>query len=429
VDVSVRIESIRAVPTVSGFFFDDQRAIKAGATQDGFDYRGDPETPGFRRIREAGEALSVELELSTGATATGDCCAVQYSGAGGRDPLFRATEYRSVVEGAVAETLRGRDATAFRTNTRLLEELTLDGRQLHTAIRYGVSQALLRAAAQASGTTMTDVLADAYGVEPATEPVPVFGQSGDERRTNAEKMLLKGVPVLPHGLFNSVEKVGERGERLTDYVRWLAERADRIDDYEPRFHVDVYGVLGDVFGPPYDRTEVVDYFADLRAAAAPYPLQIEGPMDEGSRERQIHAMATLRDGLSDAGVAVDLVADEWCNTFEDVQAFVDAAAADVVQVKTPDLGGIHRSAEAVLTCRGTETRAYLGGTCNETDVSARACAHVALATRAAQVLAKPGMGFDEGFMIVTNEMRRTLARRSSRASGDESDEPEVPADD
>nr|WP_049893978.1 methylaspartate ammonia-lyase [Halogranum salarium] len=423
----VTIESVRATPTVSGFFFDDQRAIKAGATQEGFDYRGDPVTSGFRRIREAGEALSVELELSTGAVATGDCCAVQYSGAGGRDPLFRAEEYRPTVEGPVAGALSGRDAGEFLANATLLEELTDgEGEQLHTAIRYGVSQALLDAAALATGTTMTDVLADAYDVEPATEPIPVFGQSGDERRANAEKMLLKGVPVLPHGLFNSVEKVGEQGEQLVEYVAWLSERASRFDGYEPRFHVDVYGILGEVFGPPYDRDEVVDYFASLQEAARPYPLQVEGPMDEGSREAQIRAMATLRGGLREANVAVDIVADEWCNTFDDVQAFVDAEAADVVQVKTPDLGGIHRSAEAVLACRGTETRAYLGGTCNETDVSARACAHVALATRAAQVLAKPGMGFDEGFMVVTNEMRRTLARRG-RATGE--GETEVVADD
>ena len=60
-------------------------------------------------------------------------------------------------------------------------------------------------------------------------------------------------------------------------------------------------------------------------------------------------------------------------------------------------------------------RAYLGGTCNETTVSARACAHVGLATDAAQLLAKPGMGFDEGYAVVTNEMRATLARRNNNA--------------
>lgn len=415
-----RIESVRAVPGASGFFFDDQRAIKDGAEQDGFAYRGDPVTPGFDRIRQAGEAISVLLELDDGTVALGDCAAVQYSGAGGRDPLFRAEEFAPVIEGPVADELVGRPAEAFADSAERIEEMTgSDGEQLHTAIRYGVSQALLDAAANANRETKTDVLAETLGTDPATEPVPVFGQSGDARRVNAEKMLLKAVPVLPHGLFNSVEKVGEDGQRLVEYLSWLADRTEEIgpgEGYHPRFHVDVYGILGKVFGPPYDRAKLADYFADLREAAAPYPLQIEGPMDEGGRADQIHAMADLRDGLSDAGVGVDIVADEWCNTLDDVKAFVDAGAADVVQVKTPDLGGVQRSAEAVQYCDGTDTRAYLGGTCNETVESARACAHVALATDAAQVLAKPGMGFDEGYMVVTNEMRRALALRNQRTS-------------
>jgi methylaspartate ammonia-lyase len=418
------IESVRAVPGVSGFFFDDQRAIKQGAEQDGFAYRGDPVTDGFDRVRQAGESINVVVELSDGTVAYGDCAAVQYSGAGGRDPLFQAEAFVPVVEGRVADALEGRRATAFADNAALVENLEPDGDRLHTAIRYGVSQALLDAAATARRTTKTGVLADAYDTDPATEPVPVFGQSGDDRRTNAEKMLLKGVPVLPHGLFNSVEKVGPDGGRLVEYLEWLSKRAEELGPtgYDPRFHVDVYGMLGELFDAPYDRAELADYFADLRDAAAPYPLQVEGPMDEGGRAEQIRAMAELRDGLADAGVAVDIVADEWCNTFDDVQAFVDAGAADVVQVKTPDLGGVQRSAEAVLYCRGTDTEAYLGGTCNETVTSAQACAHVALATDAKQTLAKPGMGFDEGYMVMENEMRRALACRTDRTT-------EVTADD
>jgi methylaspartate ammonia-lyase len=415
----MRIEAVRATPGVSGFFFDDQRAIKQGADRDGFAYEGAPVTDGFERIREAGETLIVELQLGDGRWVRGDCAAVQYSGAGGRDPLFRAAEYAPVVEGQVADALRGRDATHFEENATVIEALpSPEGGRLHTAVRYGVSQALLNAAAHATRGTPTDVLATALDTEPATEPVPVFGQSGDERYTNAEKMLVKGVPVLPHGLFNATDAIGAEGEGLLDYLAWLAERTGDLGPpgYEPRFHVDVYGMLGEIFGPPYDRAEVTDYFADLERAAAPYPLQVEGPMDAEGRADQIHAMAELREALSDAGVAVDLVADEWCNTLDDVRAFVDAGAADVVQVKTPDLGGIQRSARAVQYCEGTDTRAYLGGTCNETATSARACAHVALATDAAQVLAKPGMGFDEGFMLVTNEMRRTLARAEHERS-------------
>ncbi|AFZ74506.1 methylaspartate ammonia-lyase [Natronobacterium gregoryi] len=425
----MKLTGIHATPGYAGFFFDDQRAIKQGAKQDGFTYEGEPVTDGFEEIRQAGETLIVDISLEDGSTIRGDCAAVQYSGAGGRDPLFQPEEYAPVVEGPVADELVGRDATDFLANAELLEELAVEGKRLHTAIRYGVSQALLGAAAKADGTTKTDVLADALGTDPATEPVPVFGQSGDDRYTNTEKMFVKGVPVLPHALINSVEKIGEDGETLVEYVEWLTQRSQELgpDDYEPRFHIDVYGMIGEIFGPPYDRDEVVDYFVTLEEAAAPYPIQIEGPMDAGNRKAQIEEMVELREGLEAADVAVDVVADEWCNTFEDVQAFVDAGAADLVQIKTPDLGGIHRSGQAVRYCEGTNTRAYLGGTCNETATSSRACAHVALATDAAQVLAKPGMGFDEGYMIVENEMRRTIARRKRDQQLTASDE--VTADD
>lgn len=72
----------------SSFYFDDQQAIKNGAGHDGFIYTGDPVTPGFTSVRQAGECVSVQLILENGAVAVGDCAAVQYSGAGGRDPLF-----------------------------------------------------------------------------------------------------------------------------------------------------------------------------------------------------------------------------------------------------------------------------------------------------------------------------------------------------
>jgi len=418
----MRIERIRAVPGVAAFYSDDQRAIKAGADRDGFAYDGDPVTEGFDRIRQPGESLLVELDLSDGTTVRGDCAAVQYAGAGGRDPPLDPGDARETVEADVGDRLVGRSADDFAA---LRETLSADD---HTAIRYGVSQAVLAAAARARRTTRTDVLADWLGTDPATEPVPVFGQSGERRRENAEKMALRGVEVLPHGLFNDREAVGADGERLVDYVDWLSERALELgpEGYEPRLHVDVYGLLGTVLDGPPAGDETVAYFERLDRAAAPFSLQVEGPVDVGeavdgdhadARAEQVRALAAIRDRLAEEGVAVDVVADEWCNTFEDVRAFVDGDAADVVQVKTPDLGGIGRSARAVRYCEDTEVRAYLGGTCNETATAARACVHVALATDADQLLAKPGMGFDEGYTVVTNEMRRTLARRTAEPRG------------
>ena len=106
---------------------------------------------------------------------------------------------------------------------------------------------------------------------------------------------------------------------------------------------------------------------------------------------------------------VKLVADEWCNTYQDVKDFADAQCCHMIQIKTPDLGSLHNTVESVLYCKAHGISAYQGGTCNETDVSARACVQVALATQPDRILAKPGMGFDEGYLIANNEMQRTLA--------------------
>lgn len=72
----------------TGFYFDDQKAIKQGAKHDGMFYLGEPKTEGFTAVRQAGESISVMIVLDDGQVAFGDCAAVQYSGAGGRDPLF-----------------------------------------------------------------------------------------------------------------------------------------------------------------------------------------------------------------------------------------------------------------------------------------------------------------------------------------------------
>jgi len=106
---------------------------------------------------------------------------------------------------------------------------------------------------------------------------------------------------------------------------------------------------------------------------------------------------------------VRIVVDEWCNTLDDVRAFVAAGAADVIHVKTPDLGSVGSTVEALLLARDAGLAAFCGGTCNETDRSAQVSAHLAMACEATQVLAKPGMGVDEGLMIVANEMARTAA--------------------
>ncbi len=397
-------------PGVSAFFFDDQRAIKAGARRDGFVYRGAPLTPGFRAIRQAGQSVSVLLVLDDGQVAAGDCAAVQYSGAGGRDPLFLADAVLPVLEREVRPRLEGRPLAPFREMAGWIDDLRVDGRPLHTALRYGLSQALLAARAAADCRLPCETVCAEYSLPLVPGPVPVFGQSGDARRENADKMILKQADVLPHGLVNAVDgKLGRDGSGLRAYLRWLARRVRRLrlsPDYRPVFHVDTYGTIGLIFDQ--DPARVAEFVASLEADAAGFPLYIEGPVDLGAKDRQMAGLRAIRERLHALGSPVRIVADEWCNTREDVIDFCAAGAGHMVQVKTPDLGGLQHTIESVLHCRAHGMEAYQGGTCNETEVSARLCVHAACAARPDRLLAKPGMGFDEGFTIVHNEMQRIV---------------------
>ena len=356
--------------------------------------------------------------LEDGQVATGDCAAVQYSGAGGRDPLFLAEDFIPVIDKYIRPELIGKDADNFRKLCEDMEAIKVDGKRLHTAIRYGLSQALLDAVAKASGRLMCEVVADEYGCEVSDKPIPIFTQSGDDRYNNSDKMILKGADVLPHALINNVEeKLGKHGEKLKDYVAWLRDRIIncRADEsYSPVIHIDVYGTIGTAFGNN-NYKEMADYIEDLGATAKPFHLRIEGPMDcDSNREDQIEALSALTKELDSRGGDVELVADEWCNTLEDIKLFADNKAGHMVQIKTPDLGGINNTIEAVLYCKNKGIGAYQGGTCNETDRSAQVCVSCAMATQPDQILAKPGMGVDEGFMIVNNEMNRILALRKAR---------------
>jgi methylaspartate ammonia-lyase len=394
--------------------------------------------------------------------AWGDCVAVEFSGQAGRDPIFRAEEGLATIQRTVAPALRSREITSFRelaaeldalvesveisrplpspkanrgpkevsrrdlltAPARLLlpdgaegqedenaamERVTVE-RRLHTAIRYGVSQALLKAVALARGVTMAEVIADEWGLPLPDAIVPIHAQSGSERYHNADKMIVRRVASLPHALVDNIpEQLGEDGIELTRYARWLKGRIQELggEDYRPTVHLDVHGALGQIYENNLGR--VLGQLYALEQAVQPYPLRVECPVIMESREAQIETMKTLRDYVRLRKMNVQLVVDEWANALEDIRAFVEAQAADMIQIKMPDLGSVHNTVEAVLACKSGDIGAFLGGSCAETDLSARVAVHVALATRPDLIMAKPGMGADEGIMLVQNEMARTLA--------------------
>ena len=298
----VKIVDLIGVPVRSGFFRDDQESIRAGAAHDGFLYAGPPATPGFRSVREAGRAVSVMLLLDDGRVAMGDCAEVQYVGVGGRSELLDHGHLLEEVDRVLRPALVGRELAGFRPLSEEIDMLTPEGRPMSLPLRYGISQALLDASAQAAGLTMAEVVRDEYATGVELAPVPIYAQSGDDRYDNVDKMILKHVDVLPHGLINTIDgKLGRRGELLLDYVGWVRDRILQLGavGYEPVLHIDVYGTVGLIFGGDLDA--VATYLARLGKQAAPFRFRIEHPVDAGDREGQIAAYVALRGMLASRG--------------------------------------------------------------------------------------------------------------------------------
>ena len=461
-----RIIRLLAVPAAGGYYAEDLAALQAKSIPLEARYTTAAVTPGFDWVRQVAQVVSVGVVLDDGQVAWGDCAAVAYGGQAGRAPLFSAARGLETLEKVVAPVLIGRRLTAFRslateidaltelvTVTRPLPEPDIpDGgpvvrpgmsrrefltaplrfvesvrheiesgdeprtqeveeeQQIHPAIRYGVSQALLGAVALMRGVTMAEVLADEWNLALPDSPVPLHAQSGGERYRNAEKMIVRRIASLPHALVDNIpEQLGEDGNELTRCVRWLVGRIQQLGgpDYRPTIHLDVHGALGKVFDHQPGR--ILGQLRALELAAQPYPLRIECPVIMESRQAQIGMMRKLGDYVRLRKMTVQLVVDEWANTLEDIQAFLDAGAANMIQIKMPDLGSLHNSVDAVLACRKAGIGAFLGGSCAETDLSARVSAHVALATRPDILMAKPGMGVDEAVSLAQNEMARALA--------------------
>src|SRR5690606_5425537 len=144
----------------------------------------------------------------------------------------------------------------FRDAVALLDQMELE-RDVATPIAYGVSQALLSAAALTRRITMAEVLKDEYGI---TEryPAPQFaGSCGGEWQQNVDKAIMRRVSMFPQSAIQTQSQC----ERLIDYVGWIVQRIDQLGDgsYKPDLHFDFHSSLGRMFNN--DEAKMCDYLA------------------------------------------------------------------------------------------------------------------------------------------------------------------------
>lgn len=400
----LKIKRISLVPGIGGFWVNDQPAIQTGAEPDGFFFKGKPVSPGFSSIREPSIAYCVMVELADGLMAYGDCVTVLNAGYAGRPRPLR-TENLPQAATTLSGLFDGKTFRGFRDAAALLNDLGMEKDQA-TPIAYGVSQALLSAAAISRRTTMAQVLKDEYAIQ-ERYPAPAFaGSCGGEWEQNVDKAIMRRVAMFPQ----SAIQTRSQCERLESYVSWIVERIRHLADggYKPDLHFDFHSSLGRMF--ENDEVRICDFLARIVQAAGSHRVYFEDPAYSASADEACARMASLRARIESLGLDCRLIADEWVNNPGEMLRFAQAKAAHAFQIKSPDNGSLVNTIEAIQTCRQHDVLPYLGGSCNETDISVRATVHVGVAFGAWRMFTRPGLGFDEGLMIMTNETNRTMAQ-------------------
>lgn len=399
-----QILDIKAVKGQGAYYYEDVTTLQNRSIKENDRWRAKAETPGFSFVREVAEVVSVGIKTEEGIWCWGDCVGVSYSGKSGRAGAFRSQDGLNEIEEILKPFLIHKRLTTFR---EVMNEVKLLA--LHPAIQYGISQALLKAVALNHREEMWQTLRREWGFSEAVRAVPIQGSSGNNRVVNADKMIVNRLAGLPHGQIDDIAtQLGFKGEILLEYVSWLKLRISELGDseYHPVIHLDVHGAIGKIFNN--EPKKICDYLEALQKTAGELQVRLESVALGKSREETIQLFVAIKNEIKTRGLKLSLVADEWANTKEDIIEFAKQKAVDMVHIKMPDLGGIEETVEAVIELKKHRIETLLGGSCVETDLSARASVHVAIATQPTALLAKPGMGIDEAIQIMRNEMNRAL---------------------
>jgi methylaspartate ammonia-lyase len=397
-----RIASFGMVEGIGGFWIADQEAVQSGAQADGFFFKGKTTSPLFDAIRTPSVAYCIALRLQDGQRAYGDCMTVANLGLGGRpDPL--RLDALPALRRKLHEKFEGATFHGFRDACALLDDWPEDlgGRP----VAYGLSQAFLSAAALSSGMTPADVLRHEYGIDQVYERPGFAASCGLDWYKNADKAIARNVAMLPHAAMQTADEC----QRLPEYCSWIVDRIGQIgaDGYRPDLHFDFHASLGRLLGN--DEDKVLDFLADVTRRAKGYTVYFEDPLFAQNAQEAAERAASLRRRLEQSGLDCRLIADEWANAPGEMELFTRGQAVHGIQIKVPDNGSLTTTIDALRLCQKDKVLAYLGGSCNETDISVRTTVHVGLAFGAWRLFTKPGLGIDEGLMILTNELNRAEA--------------------
>ncbi len=386
-----------------GYFFEDIDKIRQKFIPTSDRYQTPTSHDRYPFVRTPAAVVGIGLKLDDGSVHWGDAVAVSFGGKAGRAGPGSPDELEQWLKTDFKSWAVGKDVSGWLA----LEKSFLSAHKTAPAfVRYAVSQALLSTASHAAGMSPFQLIAKDLGLTPTKQPITLHGSSGANWDDTVDRMLARKIAYLPQGQFENLEsQIGQAGANLLKWLEDFKQRAARFN-YTPTLTLDFHGALDAIFD--HSDAKIVDFIALMSQKAAPHTLHIESPIVGKTLQDHAKRLAAIRARVRAAAPTTKIIADEWANEVSDIQYLIDQKSVDGIHIKMPDTGTLSECAEAVRICKQANTFALLGGSCTETDIGSRSSVHLALACSPDALLVKPGMGFDESYAQMYNEMARAL---------------------
>jgi methylaspartate ammonia-lyase len=387
-----------------GYFFEDIDKIRQKFIPAADRYHTPTNHGRYPFVRTPAPVVGVGIKLDDSTIHWGDAVAVSFGGKAGRAGLGSPDELDHWFKTDFKSWAVGRDVSGWLS----LEEAFLTAHKAKPAfVRYAVSQALLSTASHVAGMSPFQLIAKDLSLAPTKQPITLHGSSGGNWDDTVDRMLARKITYLPQGQFENLEsQIGPGGANLLKWIEDFKQRAARFN-YTPTLTLDFHGALDAIFD--HSDAKIIDFIALMSQKAAPHTLHIESPIVGQTLQDHAKRLTAIRSRVRALAPTTKIIADEWANEVSDIEYLLDQKSVDGIHIKMPDTGTLSECAEAVRICKQANTFALLGGSCTETDIGSRSSVHLALACSPDALLVKPGMGFDESYAQMYNEMSRRLS--------------------
>lgn len=228
------------------------------------------------------------------------------------------------------------------------EQVTIE-RPLHPTLHYGLTAALLQAAAGVNRVSVAEWVAREYALSLPDTAVPLQIELNEANIQTAQTILASHVASVGYTTSKNKHKamLGAQGERLQQHVRQIAAWLSGLDAaFQPTVHLDVQGGLGDLFDN--NSGKVLGALYGLEQAAKPYLLLVQNPVWQDSREAQLAQLQQLTSYVAMRKMKLQLAADAWVDSLADAKLFADPKVCQMVHISLPRLGNLDVGITAVL---------------------------------------------------------------------------------